>query len=130
MESNELKALRNFSHSIVIKQYGKDGFTNQVPKEDDKKVAEKGLRDVRRIMESGEYNLIILDEANIAVQLNLISVKDLLELIHSKPDHVEIVVTGRNADPQIIEAADLVTEMKDVKHYYRKGIQARDGIEK
>ncbi|MBM4306118.1 MAG: cob(I)yrinic acid a,c-diamide adenosyltransferase [Deltaproteobacteria bacterium] len=130
MVYSEIKALRNLSHSVVIKQYGKDGFINRASGEEDKKAAEEGLNDARRIVKSGEYDLVILDEANIAVQLDLISVKDLLELIYSKPDHVEIVLTGRSADPKIIEAADLVTEMTDVKHYYRKGIQARNGIER
>jgi cob(I)alamin adenosyltransferase len=81
-------------------------------------------------MLSGRYQVIILDEANIATHHNLFSVEDLLALIRIKPDDVELVITGRYADTRIIEAADLVTEMKDIKHYYRNGISARDGIEK
>ena len=92
--------------------------------------AKKGLEEVKEIMLSGEYQVIILDEANIATFYNLFSVDDLLELINKKPDDVELVITGRRADPGIIEAADLVTEMTEVKHYYREGVEARVGIEK
>ena len=81
-------------------------------------------------MKSGEYQLVILDEANVAVHFNLFSVNDLLEVIDTKPEQVELVITGRYADPKVIEKADLVTEMREVKHYYNKGVQARLGIEK
>jgi len=79
---------------------------------------------------SGKYQVVILDEANIATYYELFSVEDLLDLIRSKPEDVELVITGREADPRIIEEADLVTEMKEIKHYYQKGIEARYGIEK
>jgi cob(I)alamin adenosyltransferase len=79
---------------------------------------------------SGEYQMIILDEANIANYFNLFSVDDLLDLMRAKPEDVELVITGRKADTRVIEAADLVTEMKEIKHYYQKGIEARSGIEK
>jgi len=79
---------------------------------------------------SGEYNVVILDEANIAVYYGLFSVEELLELIDSKPENVELVITGRYADERIIEKADLVTEMKEIKHYYKRGVKARTGIEK
>jgi len=79
---------------------------------------------------SGEYQMIILDEANIATYFNLFSVDDLLDFIREKPKGVELVITGRKADTRVIEAADLVTEMKEIKHYYQKGIEARSGIEK
>jgi len=73
---------------------------------------------------------MILDEINIAVHYNMITVDELLELIGSKPDHVELIITGRYADKKIIEKADLVTEMIETKHYYNNGIEARMGIEK
>jgi cob(I)alamin adenosyltransferase len=74
--------------------------------------------------------MIILDEANIAIYFDLFSVDDLLDFMRAKPEEVELVITGRKADPRVIEAADLVTEMKEIKHYYQKGIEARSGIEK
>ena len=73
---------------------------------------------------------MILDEANIAVYFNLLTVDDLLSLIEEKPESVELVFTGRNADPRLIEKADLVTEMKEIKHYFENGVTAREGIEK
>jgi len=78
---------------------------------------------------SGEYDIVILDEINVAMHLKLIPIKEVVELIRNKPKHVELVLTGRNAPKEIIEAADLVTEMKEVKHPYKKGMLARLGIE-
>jgi len=130
MEYSELKALRKFSDSIVVRQYARDCFLYREPEETDREFAREGLQEVQEVVAGGQYDLVILDEANIATYFNLFSVEDLLELIRRKADKVEIVITGRRADARLIEAADLVTEMKEVKHYYRKGVQARDGIER
>ena len=130
MDYSELKALKKLSEFIVVKQYGRDCFIYRKPKEEDKKLAQEGLKEVREIISSGQYQVVILDEANIATYFGLFSPDDLLDLIRQKPDEIEIIITGRNADPKIIAAADLVTEMKEIKHYYQKGIQAREGIEK
>ena len=81
-------------------------------------------------MRSDEYQVIILEEANVAVMLGLIGVQELIGLIVNKPDDKEMVITGRGASPRIIELADLVTEMKAIKHYFQKGVRARVGIEK
>ena len=81
-------------------------------------------------MASDEYNIIIMEEANVAAKLGLFAVQDLLKLIINKPYDKELVITGRGASPRIIENADLVTEMKPIKHYYQKGVPARVGIEK
>ena len=93
-------------------------------------MARKGLKEVGEMIRSGIFDLIILDEANVAVRYGLISVEEMLDLIEAKPKHVELVITGRGADDRIIEIADLVTEMKEIKHYFRLGVKARDGIEK
>ena len=130
MEYSELKAIEKLSPSVAIKQYGRDCFIYKEPEKEDIQAAQDGLREVREIMTSGKYQVIILDEANIATYYNLFSVDDLLDFVHAKPEEVELVITGRMADPRIIEEADLVTEMKEVKHYYEKGVQAREGIEK
>jgi cob(I)alamin adenosyltransferase len=130
MDYSELNALRNLSDSIVIKQYGRDCFIRKAPVDEDRKLAREGLKEVWDVMCSGQYHIIILDEANIATHFNLFSVDDLLDLIHGKPEDVELVITGRRADPRVIAEADLVTEMKEIKHYYQKGVQAREGIEK
>lgn len=81
-------------------------------------------------MRSSGSDVIILDEANSAVKCGLISVNDFLDLISSKPENMELVITGRGAAPEIIEKADLVTEMKEIKHYFNIGVQAREGIGK
>ena len=73
--------------------------------------------------------MVILDEANIATRYNLFSPDELIELVRSKPEPMELVITGRNADPKVVALADLVTEMKEIKHYYNRGVQARAGIE-
>jgi cob(I)alamin adenosyltransferase len=81
-------------------------------------------------MASDEYTIIIMEEANVAAKLGLFKLEELLNIIHNKPDGKELIITGRGASPRVIEKADLVTEMKEIKHYYRNGVGARFGIEK
>ena len=130
MKYSELDALAQLKNFITVKQYGRDCFIFREPEKEDIQAARTGLQEVREIMCSGEYQIIILDEANIATYYNLFSVDELLDFIKVKPEEVELVITGRSADPRIIERADLVTEMKEIKHYYQKGVKARKGIEK
>lgn len=130
MEYSELKALEKLNGNITLKQYGRSCFIDREPEVEDYSLAENGLREIREAVTSGEYKMIILDEANIATWFNLITVEALLELIDSKPNDVEIILTGRYADQRLLERADLVTEMKEVKHYYNQGVMARIGIEK
>ena len=130
MHYSELDALEQFKDSITVTQYGRDCFISRDPDEKDIQAAREGLAETKQIMSSGAYDMIILDEANIATYYNLFSVEDLLAFIDAKPANVELIITGRRADERIIERADLVTEMKEIKHYYTKGVQARDGIEK
>jgi len=127
---SEINALKKYRESITIQQYGRIGFINGDPDDDDIRAAREGLKEVKKAMCSGKYDVVILDEANIATRYRLLLVDELLALIEAKPEHVELVITGRDADTRIIERADLVTEMKEVKHYYRKGVGARDGIER
>jgi len=130
MKYAELDAIERLSDKITLKQYGRDCFIVNEPEEEDIKLAKEGLKELRQIMTEGNHQLVILDEANIAVYYKLFSVDDLLEAINQRHPSVEIVITGRSADPKLVEAADLVTEMKEIKHYYTQGVQARDGIEK
>lgn len=130
MEYSELKAVERLSDFITIRQYGLGFFINREPNKKDIKAAREGLKEVREIMCSGAYDVVILDEANIATYYDLFSVEDLLNVIRAKPERIELVITGRMADPLVIEAADLVTEMKEIKHYYDNGVRARIGIEK
>jgi len=129
MHYSELDALERFQDRITLRQYGRTCFIRKEPDAEDIRAARIGLEEVRGILASGSYPLVILDEANIAVHFNLFSVDELADLIASRPENVELVITGRNAHPKILEMADLVTEMKEVKHYYREGVEARVGIE-
>ena len=81
-------------------------------------------------MLSGEYDIVVFDEILTAHMFHLISLQEILDLVKTRPDKVEIVLTGRGAPQEVIDAVDLVTEMVEVKHYYRKGVMARDGIER
>jgi len=101
----------------------------QRPSEEDVRLAEEAFHLAEKTIKSGKYDLVILDEINVALNLKLISLEKVLELIKNKPKHVELVLTGRYAPQEIIEVADLVTEMREVKHPFKKGCQAREGIE-
>ena len=116
MKYSELVVLEKLSEYITVKQYGRDCFIKKSPQKEDIQAAQAGLKEVGEIMCSGKYQVIILDEANIATHYNLFSVEDLLDFIRSKPEDVELVITGRRADPRILEEADLVTEMKEITH--------------
>ena len=130
MDYSELWALRRLSDLITLKQYGRDCFIYRKPTHEDIVAARQGLEEVREAICSGSYPLVILDEANIATYYGLFSVDELLALFDARPDNVELVVTGRYADERVIEKADLVTEMREVKHYYQHGVQSRAGIER
>ena len=127
---SELNAMERLSNSITLEQYGLGFFLYGEPNEKDIEAAREGLEEVQNLMCSGMYDVVILDEANIAAYYNLFPVEDLLDLIRTKPGNVELIITGRRADPRVMDAADLVTEMKEIKHYYHSGVQARIGIEK
>lgn len=129
MNYSELNALERFSDLITVKRYGRDCFICRKPEEEDVRLAQHGLQEVEDLIASGSYSLVILDEANICTYYTLFSVDALLHVIDNKPESVELVITGRYADPRILARADLVTEMREVKHYYADGIEARKGIE-
>lgn len=116
---------------LTIHQTGRDGWIRKgdlAP--EDIHIARAALELARSVLSGGEYDLVILDEINGAAWFGLLDSVDILQLIESKPADVELVLTGRSADPQVIAAADLVTEMCEIKHYYRQGVPARVGIEK
>ena len=126
---SELVALERFSERITCRQYGRGCRLDRNASGLDSRMAEIGLEEVRWVTAEGRYRVVILDEINIALSFNLLKVADLLELIEIKPAQVELVFTGRYAPPQLIERADLCTEMREVKHYYQNGVLARKGIE-
>ncbi len=127
---SEIKTLKRLSDMITVEQYGMGRFVDGKPTAEDIDMAKEGLIRAKQVMLSGEYDVIILEEANVAVKYGLIPVQELIDMIIAKPKSVEMVITGRNASPLILDMADLVTEMKPVKHYYSKGVKARLGIEK
>lgn len=114
---------------LTIIQTGRPGWVNTDDITEDRRIAQEALLRARDLLGSGEYDLFICDEINGAVGFGLIDVGQVLELIHGKPEKTELVLTGRNAHQLVIEAADLVTEMREIKHYYKAGVPARTGIE-
>jgi len=129
-EYSEIKALKRFEGLITVEQFGRGRFILGKPSLEDIKAAKKGLEKIITILSSGKHNVVIMKEANVAVKIGLMSVQDILKIMTAKPQDVELVITGRSADSKIIEKADLVTEMKEIKHYFQKGVAARVGIEK
>ncbi|MDP2914758.1 MAG: cob(I)yrinic acid a,c-diamide adenosyltransferase [Candidatus Aminicenantes bacterium] len=128
----ELVSIKKLSPWIALEQFGRKGFLHvtENPEEEDVRRAARGLRRCLKAMLSGAYQIIVLDEINVALHFKLLTENDVLSFLDQKPDGVEIVLTGRYAPVSIIRRADLVTEMKETKHYYRKGLAARAGIEK
>jgi cob(I)alamin adenosyltransferase len=128
----ELEATKMMQPYITIKQYGKPGWVHiqSPPRENDVQMAQEGLRSIKKAMLSGEYDIVVFDEINTAYCFRLVSLENILDIVASKPDGVEVIFTGRYAPPELVTAADLVTEMVEVKHYFQSGVQARDGIER
>lgn len=126
---SEIKALSRFEN-IQVEQYGLGKFVKGKPSKEDIAAGAQGYSKLCQLLKEGNHDLVIAEEGNVALMCNLISEQELLALMDMKPDHVELVITGRGATPKIIERADLVTEMREIKHYYQQGVTARVGIEK
>ena len=127
--SSEVKALRQFIPSVEIRQYGLECYIRDTPTQTDIEAARKGLKEVSDIIFSGKYDIVVLDEANIAIFYGLFTADELIRILKQKPSETEIIITGRYVVPELLEIADLVTEMQEVKHYYHQGVEARTGIE-
>ena len=130
----ELNSFRNLSpqisQNLTIVQAGLDRIVYSDNQDDnDAKEITKGWELAKNAIKNHEYNLIILDEANIAIDLGLINLEEVINVLKNKPEEMEIVLTGRNANPKIVELAHLVSEIKPIKHYWDTGIAARKGIE-
>jgi cob(I)alamin adenosyltransferase len=124
----ELKALRKIKN-IKLAQFGRNCFIKDKPSAQDIILAQKGLAQVKSALKKRLYDLIILDEINIALKLKLLDLKDVVAMIKGAPKNLEIVLTGRHAPKEIIEIADLTSEIKEIKHYFQRGLKARKGIE-
>ena len=115
--------------NFTILPLGLDHMVSKVPKEIDIKAARETFQRAREEIYSGKYDLVILDEINNTMSWNLLDPKEVIEMLKGRPDNVEIVLTGRGAPKEIIEYADLVTEMNIIKHPFDRGVRARKGIE-
>lgn len=129
MPYSELKAAE-YLPGFEIRQFGKDCFIRRDPTDDDIRLAEEGLRTLGEIIRSGLFDVVVMDEVTIALHYRLFETREVMKILEDRPAGTEIVLTGRYAPPELIEAADLVTEMKEIKHYYQRGVEARTGIEK
>jgi cob(I)alamin adenosyltransferase len=127
---SELESLKRFSDLITIQQFGRQGFFKETPLEGNRSDVCQGLEVAKDKVLSGKYEMIVLDEINVAVAYKLLTVEDVLEVVQQKSMETEVILTSRYADQLLIEAADLVTKMKMVKHYASSGIKPRTGIEK
>lgn len=126
---SELDALRNIPN-FEVHQHGRDEFVSKEnPEQIDIDLAREGLAHASRAIMSARYDLVILDELNVALDYGLVPLDDVLDLLGSRPSHVEVVITGRYAPPEVLDMADLVTEMREMLHFYNNGVEARKGIE-
>jgi len=126
---SEIKAFKRWGESIEIEQFGSGRFIVGEADKTEKALAQSGFERCRSAVVSGKYDLVVMDEVTLALSMGLIEEKSLLELLDDKHEAVEIILTGRNASPVLIDKADLVTEMIEVKHYFQRGVKARIGIE-
>jgi len=127
----ELKSAKKLTPYLKIVPMGRECFVKKKnPDPVDVRWAKKGWELAKRSVRGRKYQIVILDEINVAVYYGLIPLRELLALMKQKPQGVEFVLTGRYAHPEVIRRADLVTEMKEKKHYYKRGIESRVGIER
>lgn len=128
---SELKALEYFKEFISIEQYCGDEFVykKELPSEEEKNKAISALRKVKDEFAKSNFDIIILDEVLVSIYFRLIELQDVIDTVKSKPSNKELILTGRYCPQELINLADLVTEMKEVKHYYTNGVLSRKGIE-
>jgi cob(I)alamin adenosyltransferase len=127
----ETKSIQLLGEWIKLEQHGNDAFVfdKQPPSDRDLEAARRGLKRAREALLSGKYDIVVMDEVCVAIHFGLLKIKNVLPLLKERPKSVELIFTGRYCPQELIEKADLVTEMKDIKHYYETGIPARKGIE-
>jgi len=126
----EVATSKMLPDSFTLVQSGLDTFVKKdEPSAEDLALARQGLEQAREAMLSGDWDIVILDEVNVAVELGVLTVDEVLPLIDGRPQGVELVLTGRYAPPEFCQRADLITEMKKVKHCYDQGVGMREGIE-
>jgi cob(I)alamin adenosyltransferase len=127
---SETNSIAVFPDLITQETFGSGKFIRGNPSDDDISLAQDGFAKCSEAVLSGRFSLVIMDEANVALSMGLLNFAQVAELIEKKPAETELILTGRKAPAELIEIADITTEMVDIKHYYRRGIPAREGIEK
>ncbi len=125
---SELKAV-NYFENLQMEQFGNECFVGKEPQERDFEDAQKGLKRMREILASGEYDMVVFDEVNTALFFGLLKLEEVIEVLNLKPENTEVILTGRYASEELMARADLVTEMREIKHYYNSGVDAREGVE-
>lgn len=126
----EVLAVEKYLPDITIYRCGLDSFVMRGnPAPIDVELAVQGLNIAKKELSSGEYNMVILDEINVALDFKLLSIDDVVEMIKNKPPSVDMILTGRYAPPEIIAVADTVSEIQEIKHHYSAGVKERAGIE-
>jgi cob(I)alamin adenosyltransferase len=125
----ELAALERLADRVQVRQYGRARFIHGEPSPEDIALARQGWREVLEVAARGDFDLLILDEIGIALFYRMIGLEDVRRFVQGKPENLELVLTGRRIPEELFELAALVTEMREIKHYFARGIQARKGIE-
>lgn len=129
MAYNETKIAKDYEN-LTIEQLGKGCFVERQPTDEDKRIGKDALKKCYRLYKSNTYDLIILDELSIALYFKLFSVQAVIDYFFNQKYKAEIVITGRYCPEKLIEKADLVTEMKEIKHYFNQGVNSRDGFDR
>jgi len=123
-------ARKHLGDFLTVEQYGRHSFVNKAdPAPEDVELARKGLARAREVLTGDEFGMVILDELNVAVDFGLVSAAEVEKLLSSRRPSLDVVVTGRYAPPSIVQQADLVSEVLDIKHHFAEGVPAREGIE-
>jgi len=129
-DTGEAQAARRLAPDFTIESFGHPGFPRLAdPEPETLEVARQAFGRARQVILAGDYDLVILDEVNLALAYNLVPLSEMLEVLRRRPSHVEVVLTGRGAPQELVALADLVTEMRPLKHYFEAGVKARRGIE-
>ena len=127
----EMRIFEQMRNWVTLEHYGNDSFvfSNKAAGKKDIYMAQRAFNRGRKAMSNGKYDIVIMDEVCVAIFFELLKTQDVLSLLAEKPGNIELILTGRYCPPELIEKADLVTEMQEIKHYYQKGVAARKGIE-
>lgn len=129
IEYGEVKIAHKIAN-MTLKQFGLPTFVKKgEPKEEDLKLAREGFQFAKDAIQNKKFDMVILDELNVAIDYGLLEIEPVIELLKNRPDGIEIIITGRYAPREILDIADLVSRIEEVKHPYQKGIQSRKGVE-